>query len=167
MNRTVKITKKFENQTKSDPPKTWWSVYAGSDKYSIWDSKVAEVLEEGTEATVEFFTKNGYHTITAIVMANQQQAELTPDSLDQMFPDAKPSYPKVSPRKAEIPEVGNAIYERIQAYKVAATLVTAGNGEYRDIDKMADSALAYFYKQPLPTPISEPAPNVDEFLRSE
>lgn len=179
MNATIKVTKRFENQTKSDPPKTWWSIYAGSEKYSIWDKAVADVLQEGVEATVDFYTKNGYHTISAIVGADvvptqEDILKLVSEEIAQPEPmmkvsDAYPTQPSqhIAPRK-ELPEVVVVISERIAAYSVAAQLISAGNGEYKDIERMADSALAYYYAQPKPKSVAVPeTANLNDYLRKD
>lgn len=171
MNKTIKVNKRYENEKNG---KSWVSIVdEQGNRYSVWDKDVAEVLREGVEATVDFYTKNGYHTISAIVSADKVPTQEDIMRLVEKEPmmkvaDAYPTQPRPAPR-TELPEVVRVVSERIAAYDVAAHLISAGNGEYKEIEKMADSALAYYYLQPKPKSpaVTESEASLEEYLRQE
>jgi hypothetical protein len=130
MVKTIKVDKVFENVAKTGKP--WWKVVeVDGSFYSVWDAVVANQLPVGTEATVDYYEKNNFNTISKVVMVNGSSYTAAP--------------PKAI-SKTELPEVQSIIGERIAAYAVAAQLISSGNGVYKDIEKLADSALAYYEK---------------------
>ncbi len=159
--KAIKVDKVFENTSKAGKP--WWKIVEPDGTfYSVWDVPVAGQLPVGTEATVDFYEKNGFNTISKLVMVSK-----APYTSNVSHEPIKPPAARV-----EVPEVATIVAERMAAYGAAALLVSHGKIDYKDIDKAADSALNYYQKashkvKPLPDTTEINQDYIDNFIRED
>ena len=163
-NKTITVTKIFENPGKKDPSKVWWNVVDENNvKYAVWDATLRARLTEGYPTVIEYTTnEQGYHAIKEVGATNIQN-NLSHDEA-----------PLPRHTATEIPVVAAIVNERMHAMDAAIAIAPILEvSDWIQLESMSNQILSYYYAT-TPRPATNAAPasteapiNVDDFLRAE